>query len=119
MAAVISENYLSGLTADVQQVLDRRAAHFIDGAFQPEERTIPVIDPSSGREISEIARGGEAEIDAAVTAASRALKGSEWSGLGPVERERRMHRLADLIDHHAASLATVETLDNGMPLWFA
>jgi len=119
MAAVISENDLSGLTADVQQVLDRRAAHFIDGAFQPEERTIPVIDPSSGREISEIARGGEAEIDAAVTAASRALKGSEWSGLGPVERERLMHRLADLIDHHAASLATVETLDNGMPLWFA
>jgi len=119
MAAVTSENDLGGLTADVRNVLDRRAAHFIDGAFQAEDRTIPVIDPSSGRQISEIARGGEAAVDTAVTAAARALKGSEWSELGPVGRERLIHRLAELIEQNTGTLATVETLDNGMPLWFA
>lgn len=119
MAAVPSENDLSGLPPEVRQVLDRRAAHYINGAFQSEGRTIPVIDPSSGRQISEIARGGDEAVDAAVTAATRALKASEWSELGPVERERLIHRLADLIDQKAATLATVETLDNGMPLWMS
>lgn len=119
MAELSSENDLSGLTAAVRHVLDRRAAHFIDGALQPEDRTIPVIDPSSGRQISEIARGDEAAVDSAVTAAARALKGREWSELGPLERERLLHRLADLIEQNAATLATLETLDNGMPLWFA
>ena len=119
MAAVTSQNDLSGLTEEVRQILDRRAAHFIGGAFQPEERTIAVIDPSSGRQISEIARGGEAAVDTAVAAATRALKGSEWSELGPVGREHLIHRLADIIDRNSATLATVETLDNGMPLWFA
>lgn len=119
MVAAPSENDLSGLPPEVRQVLDRRAAHYIDGAFQPEARAIPVIDPSSARQISEIARGGEGAIDDAVTAATRALKASEWPELGPVERERLIHRLADLIEQKAATLATVETLDNGMPLWMA
>jgi len=119
MAAVPIENDLSGLTPDVRAVLDRPAAHYIDGAWQPDEKTIPVIDPSSGRQISQIARGGAAAVDAAVTAATRALKGAEWSQIGPVERERLIHQLADLIDQRAATLATIETLDNGMPIWFA
>jgi phenylacetaldehyde dehydrogenase len=119
MAANLSENDLGGVAKEVRQIFDRPAAHYIDGAWQRAERTIPVLDPSSGRQFSEIARGGTSEIEAAVKAAGRALKSREWGECGPIERERLLHRLADLIDQKTSTLSTVETVDNGMPLWFS
>jgi phenylacetaldehyde dehydrogenase len=39
--------------------------------------------------------------------------------MGPMSRERLLHRLATLIEDNAATLAELETIDNGMPLWAA
>lgn len=113
------ENDLSLLGAQARAALDRRPAYLIDGEWHAAQTAHPVLDPSSGRQIGAIGRGGAAEIDAAVQAAHRALGSVAWTQLGPFGRERLLVRLADLIDEHAQTLAQLETVDNGMPIWLS
>lgn len=119
MAAGLMENDLSRLSDAVRSTLKRKPAYFIGNAWISASQTIPVVDPSSGRQIAEIARGGASEIDAAVQSAHQALHSREWSALGPVGREALLHRLAGLIEAKVEDIAHVETIDNGMPLWFS
>jgi phenylacetaldehyde dehydrogenase len=76
-------------------------------------QTFEVRDPSSDRVIARAALGDRADIDRAVAAARRAFEGADWSRMKPVDRERLMHRLADLIEAHADELAELEAIDNG------
>lgn len=78
--------------------------------------TIDVVDPSSGRSIATIQRGGASDVDRAVSAARSAFEDSEWSAINGTGRERLMHRLADLIEAHADEFALLEALDGGKPL---
>jgi phenylacetaldehyde dehydrogenase len=110
---------LGGLDAAARAAIERPAACYIDGEWVTARATIPVLDPSSGKPVGEIAAGGPDEIQAAVAAARRALKSPEWAAMGPLSRERLLHRLVQLIEENAAALAQVETVDNGMPAWFA
>ena len=93
----------------------------IDGAWVPAAsgRTFEVRDPSSDTVIAHCAEGDAADADRAVRAARRAFEDSEWSRMKPVDRERLMHRLADLIEQHADELAELEALDNGKSVLFA
>jgi phenylacetaldehyde dehydrogenase len=110
---------LSVLEPETRQRLARKPAHYIDGRWAAASAAIPVLDPSSGAQVAEIGAGGAAEIDAAVEAANRALRAPEWAGIGPAARERLILNLVALIESNAAVLAQLETLDNGMPSWFA
>jgi aldehyde dehydrogenase (NAD+) len=76
---------------------------------------LPVEDPSRGIEIGEIARGQAADIDAAVEAAERALRG-DWGRLTATERGRLMAKLADLVSARIDDLARIEAFDVGKPL---
>jgi phenylacetaldehyde dehydrogenase len=89
----------------------------IDGKWlQPASgETIPVIDPSSGREVAQIARGGAVDVNRAVSAARRALDGP-WSMLSGHARGKLLWRLADLIDAHREEFAMLETIDGGKPI---
>ncbi len=120
MNAVTFENDLSTLPTDVRTALDRSPAHFIDGTWhRATGTTLPAIDPSSAREIARIGAAGPDFVDAAVRAAKAALKAPAWAHGGPVARERLLHRLADLIAERAELFAYLDTIDNGMPLWFS
>jgi aldehyde dehydrogenase (NAD+) len=55
------------------------------------------------------------DVDAAVKAARAALKDKKWKRMTGTERGYKMNKLADLIDQHAETLATIETWDNGKP----
>lgn len=110
---------LSTLDPAARAWLARKPAHYIDGGWQASSSTLPVIDPSSGEQVGEIAAGGANEVDAAVAAANAALKSPEWAAIGPFARERLIMRLVQLIEENAAVLAQIETVDNGMPSWFA
>jgi acyl-CoA reductase-like NAD-dependent aldehyde dehydrogenase len=61
--------------------------------------------------LAEVARGGRAEVDAAVEAARRAFP--DWAALGPEGRHGPLSRLADAIAAAVPELAQVETVDNG------
>ncbi len=90
---------------------------FIGGQWQPcaSGETLPVIDPSTGQEVARIARGGPADIDAAVTAAEAALAG-DWGALPAYERGRILARLGQLVLDHIDRLAVMEATDVGKPL---
>ncbi|KMO32619.1 aldehyde dehydrogenase [Methylobacterium variabile] len=92
--------------------------HFIGGTWTGSEATLPVINPSHGQEMARIARGGAAEIDAAVKAGQAAMDG-EWGRLDAVSRGRLMLKLADLIRRDAEILARMESEDVGKPMTLA
>jgi acyl-CoA reductase-like NAD-dependent aldehyde dehydrogenase len=77
--------------------------------------TFETRDPANGEVLAEVALAGEADVDAAVTAARAAFRGP-WSQLTAADRAALLFRLADLIDARADALAELETLDNGKPL---
>src|SRR5690606_30775276 len=93
-----------------------RLNHFYGGQWQAPKaaRYIDVVDPSSGTVISECARGDEADIAAAVEAAHAGVL--KWRARAPVERARKLARLANLIEQQVEALARMESLETGKPL---
>ncbi|KAH6606806.1 hypothetical protein Trco_005959 [Trichoderma cornu-damae] len=74
------------------------------------------VNPYTERDICSVFAAAEPDVDRAVRAARRALKHPSWRLLSGTERGHLMNRLADLVEEHAETLATIETLDNGKPL---
>ena len=115
----IAPNDYARLGQAARTFLDRPHGHFINGEWLLAGGGLAVLDPSSGRQIAVIGAGGAAEIDAAVQAAHSAFNNPAWKAMAPVQRERLLLRLAELIESNAALLAEIESVDNGMPLGFA
>lgn len=88
----------------------------IDGHWQAAAsgQRLAVLDPATGGTLAEVARGGAAEIDAAVAAAAHAAPA--W-GLGaPVERARVLAAISRRILAERDVLARLESQDTGKPL---
>jgi aldehyde dehydrogenase (NAD+) len=77
--------------------------------------TLPLENPSTGETIGAIARGGAADIDAAVAAARQALAG-EWGRMTATERGRILTRIGQKVLEKVDALAELEALDVGKPL---
>jgi phenylacetaldehyde dehydrogenase len=94
---------------------------FIDGRWAPAQsgRTFDVINPATGEVFAKAAAGDAADIDLAVKAARRAFESGPWASLPPGARRNLLWKLADAIEAHADELATLESMDNGMPLMVA
>ncbi len=73
--------------------------------------TFESVNPFTGLPWAVVPRAGAPDVDRAVTAAREAFPG--WRALAPVERGRRLRRLAELIAENASRIAVVETTDNG------
>jgi acyl-CoA reductase-like NAD-dependent aldehyde dehydrogenase len=89
----------------------------IDGEWRPArgDERFDVVDPATERVITSVARGREADVEAAVSAARRAVDGGEWSRLSALDRARLLFRLADLLERDVTQLSRLETLDIGQP----
>ena len=89
----------------------------IGGTLRPAAsgQTLSLTNPSDGSDLARIARGGVADVDAAVAAAHAARDG-EWGHMTAVERGRLLTRLGQLVLEHVDQLATLEALDVGKPL---
>jgi aminomuconate-semialdehyde/2-hydroxymuconate-6-semialdehyde dehydrogenase len=97
-------------TANVAGVaVDTR--HWIGGERVASSATFTDLSPIDEQPLAELARGGEAEVEAAVQAARQAFAG--WSATPPAARAEILRAIADGIAARAADLAQVETLDNG------
>lgn len=78
-----------------------------------------VIDPSTGNKVTEVPRGAEADVDAAVAAARQAFEDRRWSGLRPGKRTELLYKLGELIKRNASELAQLESVDSGKPIKIA
>ena len=112
---------ISHLGEAAQAFLGRAGKLLIDGQWvaAASGETFDAIDPATESVIAQLAAGDKEEIDRAVKAARRAFDDSAWSRMRPVERERLMLKLADLIEANAEELAQLESLDNGKLVFFA
>ncbi len=77
------------------------------------------ISPVDGRVLTQVARCGQADIDAAVAAARAAFEDRRWAGKAPAARKRTMIKFAELIQAHGDLLALTESLDMGKPVKYA
>ena len=76
-------------------------------------RYFETTDPVTGEVWADVARGSEADVDAACRAAQAAFEDPAWRGLSASARGALMRRLGDLITENADWLAAVEMKDNG------
>ncbi len=92
----------------------------IDGQWRSasDGRTIDVINPCDAKVFTTIDRGSEADIDAAVQAAQRAIDGA-WGRMTATERGRILMKFGDLIARHADEIAQIEARDTGKPMTVA
>lgn len=72
--------------------------------------------PSSDEsEIASVYAASSEDVDIAVKAARAAFESPAWRDLAPENRSALIHRLADLLEKNAETIATIETWDNGKP----
>jgi acyl-CoA reductase-like NAD-dependent aldehyde dehydrogenase len=81
--------------------------------------TFACVSPLNGRVLGEVARGGQADIDAAVASARAAFDDQRWAGKAPAVRKRLLQRFAEKILAARDELALLETLDMGKPIQYA
>jgi 4-(gamma-glutamylamino)butanal dehydrogenase len=95
--------------------------HIIDGRRQPasDGRTMDVVSPIDGRQMTTFARGTVQDVDAAVTAARRVFDDGSWSDLAPAARKKILLKWADLIEAQALELAVLGVRENGTEIGMA
>lgn len=90
-------------------VVDGKTRDAQDGA------TLATLNPCTGTVLAEIADGSAGDVDAAVTAARRALDGP-WGRMAAADRGRLLRRWSQLVEQHAETLAAIDAADTGKPL---
>lgn len=100
------ETFLGESEASI--IIDGESTTAADGG------TIETSDPANGTVLATLSAGGAADVERAVSSATRAFL--HWQELSAAARGRLLNDVADSLDEHAEELATLETLDNGKPL---
>jgi 5-carboxymethyl-2-hydroxymuconic-semialdehyde dehydrogenase len=88
-----------------------RIPHLIDGKLVDSVEAFETLNPTNQAVLAEVARGGAAEVHAAVAAAKAAFPA--WAGRPATERAALMRKLGELISKHVPEIARTETQDTG------
>ncbi|MCP5025732.1 MAG: CoA-acylating methylmalonate-semialdehyde dehydrogenase [Actinomycetia bacterium] len=91
-------------------------SHIIGGRSEggASGRTSPVYNPATGDQQAEVALAGQAEVDAAVGAASAAAAG--WRATSLAQRTKLMYKFRNLVDAHIDDVAAKVTAEHGKVL---
>jgi aldehyde dehydrogenase (NAD+) len=105
------------VAADVNTDLDR-TRFFIDGEWvEPRGReTHRALEAATGEPLGTAALGTDADIDAAVQAARRALDHGPWGRTTAAERAAAMHRFAAALAARSEGTSRLVSQENGMPI---
>ncbi len=89
---------------------------FINGQWQQsvEERTMPVVNPATGKEIGRVAHAVRPDLDRALEAAKKGFE--VWRDMVPAERSKIMRKAAAFMRERAAEIALLLTQEQGKPL---
>lgn len=91
---------------------------FINGEWvdSASGKTWSVVNPATGKTLTDVALANDVDVDRAVMAARRAFDGGEWPRMDPLLRGRLLFRLADRIRESLDDLAMTDTLNIGKPI---
>jgi aminomuconate-semialdehyde/2-hydroxymuconate-6-semialdehyde dehydrogenase len=108
------------LEFNIDRVKTVDCKHFIDGRYVDSfnKETFQNINPATEEILGSVALGGEKEINEAVKAAKRALRGP-WKDFSVRERSAVLRKIGDLILERKEELAVLESLDSGKPYQLA
>ena len=89
---------------------------FINGKWQEpaEGKTLPVMNPATGKEIGRVAHASRPDLERAVEAAQRGF--NTWRDMLPAERSKIMRKAAALFRERAGEIAPLLTQEQGKPL---
>ncbi len=100
-------------------IVDIRSSYglFINGEFVDGKsgETRKTVNPATEEVLADVAEAGEADVDAAVTAARGAFERT-WSTMGGADRAKYLYRIARIIQERSRELAVLESIDNGKPI---
>ncbi|MFA9431925.1 aldehyde dehydrogenase family protein [Egicoccus sp. AB-alg2] len=103
------------VTFQRQQIASRTYGFRIGGSrIQQERSTLPAVDPTTERTITDVPLATMDDVDDAVAAANEA--GRAWGRLHWTERARALRAFADVIEEHAEELGRLDTVDAGLPI---
>ena len=94
--------------------MDLKTDLYIDGAWVSGDGTIPVIDPSTGSTICEVATAGDTECEAAISAAHRAFP--SWAKTAPRVRSEILRKAFEIMVSESEHLAKIVSMENGKVL---
>ncbi|MFO0442680.1 MAG: aldehyde dehydrogenase [Betaproteobacteria bacterium] len=103
----------AALSIDGRAVIDGQRREAASG------QAFDCISPIDGRVLGAVARGGAADVDAAVASARAAFEDRRWCGKAPAARKKILQRFAEKILGARDELALLETLDMGKPIQHA
>lgn len=90
--------------------------HYINGQFTQSAESFDNLSPADGQSLGQVSAGTASDIDQAVDAASTAFK--EWGSMPGKQRQKILHRFADMIEARAEEIALVESSDCGQAIRF-
>ena len=88
---------------------------YIDGRYEDAAsgKTIPVINPATGEQLTTVPDAVAEDVDRAVRAARRTFETGVWRNLKASEREKIIWRIGELIEKNKEELGMLESLNNG------
>ena len=91
---------------------------YIEGQFVAAKsgEQFDCTNPATGAVIAVMAKGGAADIDAAVASCLAAWQDGRWHKLAPRTRLAILLKWADLVEAHSHELAALESMDMGKPV---
>jgi aminomuconate-semialdehyde/2-hydroxymuconate-6-semialdehyde dehydrogenase len=92
--------------------------NYIDGRFVSGKQEFTDVNPADGTVIAQVSEADHSQVDEAVQATRRALRG-DWGRLGVRERAARLHRVADAIEKRFDCFVQAEVADTGKPVSLA
>jgi succinate-semialdehyde dehydrogenase/glutarate-semialdehyde dehydrogenase len=87
---------------------------YIDGAWVKGDGALPVYNPSTGQVIAEFQTAGEAQCDAALTAAHSAFP--SWAKTAPRVRSEILRKAFEIMTAEADEIAKLVSMENGKVL---
>lgn len=93
----------------------KRYQHYIGGAFvdPAQGEWFETVNPYTAKPWAQIARGSQADMQAAIDAAFTAGNEGEWPAFSASARGAMLRRIGDIIADNAEHLADIEVRDNG------
>lgn len=91
---------------------------YINGEFvnAQAQATFENLNPFTNEVNNLVAEGRKEDMDKAVIAAKQAFKSGPWGSMKMEERMVYINRIADLIDEDVEEIASLESIDTGLPI---
>jgi acyl-CoA reductase-like NAD-dependent aldehyde dehydrogenase len=80
-------------------------------------KTSTTSNPATGETLTTLAEASQQDVSSAVDAARKSFSSGHWAEMSASDRGRILWKFGDLVDKYNEELGTLETLDNGKPIF--